>query len=152
MRERIPAPPSARRAATSKRERTRELVLRSALECIREEGLVEASAARIAERCGLSWGVIQYHFGDWSGLLMAILERGFESLRDSLSALDNLSSDPFDPLRGLVDGMASLMEHPVHRVHLDVQLEYRLPEPNPGVQIAAALALLAILSRGRSAD
>jgi len=117
------APTSEQRAATAKREKTRERVLRSALACIQEEGLVEASAARIAERCGLSWGVIQYHFGDWSGLLVALLERGFGSLKDSLAILDNPSSDPFERLRTLVDGTWLLMEHPARRVHLDVQLQ-----------------------------
>jgi AcrR family transcriptional regulator len=116
------APTSEQRAATAKREKTRERVLRSAIECIREEGLVDASASRIAQRCGLSWGVIQYHFGDRSGLLVALLERGFDALKSALSDLDNTSSDPFDRLRALVEGTWSLMEHPVRRVQLDIQL------------------------------
>lgn len=117
------APTSEARAATRKRAQTRERVLRSALECIREEGLVQASAARITQRCGLSWGVIQYHFRDRVGLLVALLEQGFESLKDSLWVLDSTSPEPLDRIRALVNGMWSLMEHPVHRVLLDIQLE-----------------------------
>ncbi|MEM9174818.1 MAG: helix-turn-helix domain-containing protein, partial [Myxococcota bacterium] len=95
----------------------------AALECLREEGLAGTSAARIASRCDLSWGVIQYHFGDRSGLLLALLERGFESLERSLPVPDGDVREPADRLRALVEGMQKGMEHPDHGVLLDVQVE-----------------------------
>ena len=117
------APTSEIRGETPRRAKTRELVLRAALECLREEGLQGASASKIASRCDLSWGVIQYHFGDRSGLLLALLDRGFESFERSLPPEDDAPRTSADRLRALIEGMRSAMEHPDHQVLLDVQIE-----------------------------
>lgn len=116
-------PTSGERGETPRRAKTRELVLRTALECLREEGLAGTSAAKIASRCELSWGVIQYHFGDRSGLLLALLDRGFESLRASLPSMEADPRDASERLRSLFEGMRTAMEHPDHQVLLDVQIE-----------------------------
>ncbi|MCX5042325.1 TetR/AcrR family transcriptional regulator [Aldersonia sp. NBC_00410] len=58
--------------------------------CIREEGFSAASARHIIERAGVSWGVIQHHFGDRDGLLLAVIEDAVDRLVGSLEAL----SDP----------------------------------------------------------
>lgn len=117
------APTSNVRGETPRRAKTRELVLRTALECLREEGLAGTSASKIASRCELSWGVIQYHFGDRAGLLLALLDRGFESMEASLPSLEGDSRDASERLRSLFEGMKSAMEHPDHRVLIDVQVE-----------------------------
>ena len=116
-------PTSEQRAATRKRGRTRDLVLRTALECIEEEGIVEATAAEIAHRCDLSWGVIQYHFGDRSGLFLALLDYAFDSLKEALARLESPSTRSTDRIEALVDGTWSLMKQPSYRVLLEVQLQ-----------------------------
>ncbi|MGY4708484.1 TetR/AcrR family transcriptional regulator [Mycolicibacterium sp. CBM1] len=68
-------------------ERTREAVLDETVRCVIEEGFAAASARHIAERAGVTWGVVQYHFGDRDGLLMAVVDRGFAELLDSLRRL-----------------------------------------------------------------
>ncbi|WP_166903446.1 TetR/AcrR family transcriptional regulator [Mycobacterium sp. DL440] len=57
------------------------------VQCVREEGFAAASAKRVAERAGVTWGAIQYHFGDRDGLLMAVVDRGFKDLLESLRAV-----------------------------------------------------------------
>ncbi|HTY28747.1 MAG TPA: TetR/AcrR family transcriptional regulator, partial [Mycobacterium sp.] len=42
---------------------------------------------------GVTWGVIQYHFGDRNGMLMAVVDDGVARLVDSLSAA-NVSELP----------------------------------------------------------
>jgi AcrR family transcriptional regulator len=137
MAARKSAPPTAeQRSATSKRARTRALVLRTALECIEAEGLGDATAAKIAQRCGLSWGVIQYHFGDRAGLFMALFEQGFESLARALSELEAHSTDLPDRLAALVEGTWSLMERPGYRALLEVQLHlHRDSSHAPSIQL-----------------
>jgi AcrR family transcriptional regulator len=71
-------------------DRTRELLIDETVRCIREEGFSAASARHIIERAGVSWGVIQHHFGDRDGLLTAVIEDAVDSLVVSLEAL----SDP----------------------------------------------------------
>ncbi len=68
-------------------ERTRALAIEETVRCVLEEGIAAASAKHIAERAGMTWGVIQYHFGDRDGLLMAVVDLGFSQLLEALHAL-----------------------------------------------------------------
>jgi AcrR family transcriptional regulator len=68
-------------------DRTRALVIDETIRCILEEGFAAASAKHITERAGVTWGVVQYHFGDRDGLLMAVVDKGFAELIEALSAL-----------------------------------------------------------------
>ncbi|NTY58745.1 TetR family transcriptional regulator [Mycolicibacterium sphagni] len=65
-------------------DRTRDAVLDETVRCVVEEGFAAASAKHIAERAGVTWGVVQYHFGDRDGLLMAVVDRGFTELLELL--------------------------------------------------------------------
>ncbi|GAC1636016.1 MAG: hypothetical protein NVS4B6_03730 [Mycobacterium sp.] len=83
-------PSPGRQTRQSKRaqvraDRTRDLVIEETIKCIREEGFAAASTRHIVERAGVSWGVIQYHFGDRDGLLTAVIDYGFETLVESLN-------------------------------------------------------------------
>ncbi len=68
-------------------ERTRALAIEETVQCVLEEGIAAASAKHIAERAGMTWGIIQYHFGDRDGLLMAVVDLGFSQLLEALHAL-----------------------------------------------------------------
>ena len=69
-------------------DRTRALVIDETIRCIHEEGFAAASTRHIIDRAGVSWGVIQYHFGDRDGLLTAVLEHSAATL---VAALNNLA-------------------------------------------------------------
>jgi AcrR family transcriptional regulator len=71
-------------------DRTRALVLEETVKCVLEEGFGAASAKHITERAGVTWGTIQYHFGDREGLWMAVVDQGFSQL---FAALDNLAPE-----------------------------------------------------------
>jgi AcrR family transcriptional regulator len=64
--------------------RTRALVIDETIACVVDEGFAAASARHIAERAGVTWGVIQYHFGDRAGLLMAVVDQGLTHLLQAL--------------------------------------------------------------------
>ena len=81
-------PPSG---AQLRADRTRSLVIDETVRCVREEGFAAASAKHIAERAGVTWGVIQYHFGDRNGLLTAVVDKAFDEL---LEILHQLSGEP----------------------------------------------------------
>lgn len=68
-------------------DRTRELVIEETLRCIQEEGFAAASTRHIIERAGVTWGVIQYHFGDRDGLLSAVIDYGLDTLVTALNEL-----------------------------------------------------------------
>jgi TetR/AcrR family transcriptional regulator, regulator of cefoperazone and chloramphenicol sensitivity len=83
------ATPTRRTSAPRKRgDDTRAKIIDEAVRCIVEEGFAATTAKHVAERAGVTWGVIQYHFGDRHGLLMAVVDDGVAKLLDSFSAAD----------------------------------------------------------------
>lgn len=107
----------------TKRERTREQVIRMARKCIAERGIANASASEIARRCDLSWGVIQYHFGDRIGLFLAILINGMENLTPALAKLQASNDDISASVHKLVNGTWSLLRSEDYPVMLEIQLQ-----------------------------
>src|ERR1700745_1153957 len=81
------APRQQAKRAQARADRTQALVMEETIRCVREEGFAAASTRRIIERAGVSWGVIQYHFGDRDGLLAAVIEEGMTNLVDTLEAI-----------------------------------------------------------------
>jgi AcrR family transcriptional regulator len=71
----------------SRADRTRALVIDETIRCVLDEGFAAASAKHITERAGVTWGVVQYHFGDRDGLLMAVVDKGFAELLETLQQL-----------------------------------------------------------------
>jgi TetR/AcrR family transcriptional regulator, regulator of cefoperazone and chloramphenicol sensitivity len=81
--------PTRRTSAPRKRgDDTRAKIIDETVRCIVEEGFVAATAKHVAERASVTWGVIQYHFGDRNGLLMAVVDDGVARLLESLSSAD----------------------------------------------------------------
>lgn len=83
------ATPTRRTTAPRKRgDDTRAKIIGETVRCINEEGFAAATAKHVAERAGVTWGVIQYHFGDRNGLLMAVVDEGVAGLVESLTSAD----------------------------------------------------------------
>ncbi|BBY85139.1 TetR/AcrR family transcriptional regulator [Mycolicibacterium tokaiense] len=81
----------ATRTTTAPRRRgdeTRARIIEETVRCIVDEGFPAATAKHVAERAGVTWGVIQYHFGDRNGLLTAVVDDGVAKLVESLSAAE----------------------------------------------------------------
>jgi len=116
-------PASEERAATEKRARTRRRVIRAAVACIAEKGVAGATAAEIARRCDLSWGVIQYHFGDRTGLFLALLESSAGSLTRAVADLESTHPQLPDRVRALVEDTWALLSSDAYRVLLEVELQ-----------------------------
>ena len=60
------------------------MVIDETVRYILDEGFAAPSVRRITTRAGVTWGVVQYHFGDLGGLLMAVVDQGFAELVDAL--------------------------------------------------------------------
>jgi len=63
---------------------SRQRVIEAAIACILDQGFYRASSNAIAERAGVTWGVIQYHFGTREALMLAVLEEGTRRLNEIL--------------------------------------------------------------------
>lgn len=82
------APTRSTSAPRKRGDDTRAKIIDETVRCIAEEGFPAATAKHVAERAGVTWGVIQYHFGDRNGLLMAVVDDGVTRLVESLSSAD----------------------------------------------------------------
>lgn len=116
-----PGPSSADHAASSKRGETRAHILSTAIATIDALGVAGASSSEIARRSGLSWGVIQYHFGSHLGLLQASLDHAVDHYVASLATL-TLTGEIEDRCAGLVAVFWAQMSQPTYRASLDVQV------------------------------
>lgn len=84
-----PARPTRQTRAPRKRgDDTRARIIDETVRCIIGEGFHAATAKHVTERAGVTWGVIQYHFGDRDGLLMAVVDEGVNRLLSSLGEID----------------------------------------------------------------
>jgi AcrR family transcriptional regulator len=102
-----------------KRDLTRAKVIRAAIDCIYSEGFHAAHTNRIAEQAGVSWGVLQYHFGDKDGLLQAVLDNIFEDFTTTLSNA-NLQGELKSRIEALVNMLWSLVSQPEYRVSVAI--------------------------------
>jgi TetR/AcrR family transcriptional regulator, regulator of cefoperazone and chloramphenicol sensitivity len=133
--------------AQARADRTQALVMEETVRCVREEGFAAASTRRIIERAGVTWGVIQYHFGDRDGLLAAVIEQGLTNLADTLDAIVDEAADIKDGrarAEMLTSQVWSLMSTPECMATLEILIATRsmrgtlVTEELSGVQSALA--------------
>lgn len=78
----------------------REQIIEAAIDTIAELGYVKSSLARIAERAGISKGVISYHFAGKDELLERVVERIYLAAAEHIaSRVTEHSGDPVAMLR-----------------------------------------------------
>ena len=104
----------------SKRELTRSKVIQAAIDCIYEEGFHAAHTNRIAEKAGVSWGVLQYHFGDKDGLLQAVLDDFFAHFTDTLAHTNLADTQLKLRIRSLISVIWSLVSKREYRVSIAI--------------------------------
>ncbi|WP_106400607.1 TetR/AcrR family transcriptional regulator [Actinocorallia populi] len=85
-------------------EATRAHIIDETVACVLERGFGAASARHIAERAGVTWGVVQYHFGDRDGILAAVLEAGLRELVAAMGSID-VPDVPDGPPRARVEAL-----------------------------------------------
>jgi AcrR family transcriptional regulator len=103
-----------------KREVTREKVILAAIDCIYRDGFHAAHTNRIAEEAGVSWGVLQYHFGDKDGLLQAVIDYIFNDFAGTLEET-TLQGEALQPrVRQLIDVVLKLVSKKEYRVSIAI--------------------------------
>ncbi len=103
-----------------KREITRTRVIEAAIDCIYQEGFNAAHTNKIAEQAGVSWGVLQYHFGDKDGLLQAVLDNIFEDFLLTLTNTQLDGNDLEERLTQLIDVTWGLISKKEYRVSIAI--------------------------------
>jgi AcrR family transcriptional regulator len=106
-------------------DRTRDAIIEETVRCINEEGFATASANHIAERAGVTWGVIQYHFGDRSGLLSAVIAHGFQDFRLAIRSLPVPDGTSRRRVEAVVGAAWSAFSSPASRASLEILISDR---------------------------
>lgn len=104
----------------SKRELTRHKVIRATIDCIYREGFHAAHTNRITEEAGVSWGVLQYNFGDKDGLLQAVLDHIFDEFLNTLAKTQLDGADIRERLTQLIDSIWLLLSAREYRVSVAI--------------------------------
>ena len=104
----------------SKRELTRAKVIQAAIDCIYRDGFHAAHTNRIAEEAGVSWGVLQYHFGDKDGLLQAVMDHIFDDFSQTLSQTSLQGEDLRHRVDQLIDAVWRLISKKEYRVSVAI--------------------------------
>lgn len=101
---------------TKKRDITRKRVIDATVNCIYRDGFNAAHTNKIVEEAGVTWGVLQYHFGDKDGLLQATLDSIFDDFTQTLQATDVDAADLQQRISDFVDVIWALISKKQYRV------------------------------------
>jgi AcrR family transcriptional regulator len=129
-------------------DRTRALVIDETIRCILDEGFAAASAKHITERAGVTWGVVQYHFGDRDGLLMAVVDKGFAELLEALRELPAAAENVRDRTEFIVDAAWEAFSSPTSMAALEILIATRaMRDPGASEHLAALGTAMAKLGK-----
>jgi AcrR family transcriptional regulator len=95
-------------------------VILAAIDCIYRDGFHAAHTNRIAEEAGVSWGVLQYHFGDKDGLLQAVIDYIFDDFTSTLEATTLEGDELQQRVRQLIDVVWQLVSKKEYRVSIAI--------------------------------
>jgi TetR/AcrR family transcriptional regulator, regulator of cefoperazone and chloramphenicol sensitivity len=99
-----------------------------------DEGFAAVSANHVAERAGVTWGVIQYHFGSSIGMFGAVVEAGFAELTAAMSEMSVPPGPTKDRVRTLVDTAWAAFSSPTSRASLEILIATR-PSRDPETEL-----------------
>jgi len=109
----------------AKSRRTKDKILAAVKELIDEGGFSAASSTRIARAAGVSWGVVQHHFGDKPGILLAVLEQCSEEYIAFMSAIPRSSGSRPERIRAYVARCWEFYCGQEYKIALEIALAMR---------------------------
>jgi AcrR family transcriptional regulator len=101
---------------------TRARVVDAAIACILDEGFYRASSNKIAKQAGVTWGVIQYHFGTREALMLAVHERGVAELDRCLIEAEIVGDTLEARIGSFVDALWAYYRRPEFLAYMQVML------------------------------
>jgi len=101
---------------------SRQRVIDAAVACILDQGFYRASSNAIADRAGVTWGVIQYYFGSREALMLAVLQEGARRLTDTLANADITGGTVTERVGQYGDILASYYAAPEYLAFAQVML------------------------------
>ena len=125
-------------------------MINETVRCILDDGFAPPSVRRITDRAGVTWGVVQYHFGDLDGLLMAVVDTGFGELLAALEGLEPETArlDVQERVAFVVNAVWQAFSSPTSRAALEILISTRSARPESvNVHLVDLMANLTALGR-----
>ena len=114
-----------RRTQAQRSAETREKIIDAVIAVVAEEGFARASAARIAERAGVTWGAVQHHFGAKADILEAVLDAGLDHFERRIEDLPRSGVTLAERVSLVVDHAWEHYSSPHYRATLEILLSTR---------------------------
>jgi AcrR family transcriptional regulator len=121
---------------------SRQRLIEAATACILDQGFYRASSNAIAERAGVSWGVIQYHFGSREALMLAVLEEGTRRLNETLVTGEITGGTVTERVAQYADILARYYGNPEYLAYTQVLINLA-HDPRTSEQTRATMARIA---------
>jgi TetR/AcrR family transcriptional regulator, regulator of cefoperazone and chloramphenicol sensitivity len=121
---------------------SRQRLIDATTACILEQGFYRASSNAIAERAGVSWGVIQYHFGSREALMLAVLEEGTRRLNETLVKAEISGGTVTERVEQYADILARYYGSPEYLAYTQVLINLE-HDPRTSEQTRATMAGIA---------
>jgi AcrR family transcriptional regulator len=121
---------------------TRQRVIDAAVTCILERGFYRASSNEIARQAGLTWGVIQYHFGTREALMLAVLEDRIGRFVDRVKRAHIDGGTAIERLDQLLDLLAAHYGTPDYLVVMQITLNMD-HDPSTSVEVRRIMRTVA---------
>lgn len=121
---------------------TRRRVLDAAVSCIVERGFYRASSNEIARQAGMTWGVIQYHFGTRESLMLAVLDDTTTRFVDLVEHANIEGDDATVRLEQLLDLLAGHYGTPEYLAFTQILLNME-HDPSTSAEVRATLRTVA---------
>jgi len=113
------------RSFAERSAKTRERVIRAAIECIAESGYKNATVTQIAARSGVSWGGIQHQFGNKAAIIQAVLDHALDEFMVGVQRISTRDDRLETRVGALVEGAWRLVSRPVFLAFLEIVLGHR---------------------------
>lgn len=118
---------------------TRARLVEAAIDSILELGFYRASSNAIAERAGVSWGVIQYYFGSREALMLAVLDEGLHRLGRTLHDAHITSETVSGRLQEYADILFQYYGAPEYLAYMQILLNFT-HDPQTSEQTRSTMA------------
>ena len=101
---------------------TRTSILDEAEQCVFELGFHRATSREVVKRSGVTFGVIQHHFGTYEAVLLAVVERAAARLRESLASAEISSGTTRERVAQVADIVWEYYRQPHYLSYLEIYL------------------------------
>jgi AcrR family transcriptional regulator len=103
---------------------SKQAVIDAVIQLISNHGFSSATTANIAKQAGVSWGVLQYHFGGKREIFQAVLGSANPALFKEIDDIPFESGDPEQLITSAIDKLWQYNSSPTFRAAMEILLNH----------------------------